>query len=65
MLTPVRCPRSTPAAHLTRGWLAFRSDVERRRRAPIPIGWVSMTDDELLDVLRDAESSGDTPRLIE
>jgi hypothetical protein len=33
------------------GWLVFECDVERRRLAPVPTSWETMTDDEL-DLLR-------------
>jgi len=29
------------------GWLVFESDVEKRRLAPVPPNWESLTDDEL------------------
>ena len=32
---------------LGRGWLAFQSDDERRRLAPIPAGWESLSESEL------------------
>lgn len=57
--------RPAVATHLTRGWLAFQSEVERRRRAPIPPDWELLTDDELLDVLDAAEPAGNARRLIE
>jgi hypothetical protein len=36
------------------GWLAFRSDGEHRRRAPIPDGWSEMSDRELGELLEGA-----------
>jgi hypothetical protein len=36
------------------GWLAFRSDSEHRRRAPIPDGWTEMSDHELCALLDSA-----------
>lgn len=47
------------------GWLAMKCDAERRRIAPIPEGWQSMTDDELLKLIDDARSEGKPRRLIE
>lgn len=46
-------PRSLVAVHesLRDGWLAFRCDVEHRRRAPIPDGWTELSDDELCGLL--------------
>jgi len=32
---------------LERGWLTFESPDEKRRLAPIPSGWESLSDDEL------------------
>ena len=49
-------PRSPVAVHesLRDGWLAFRSDTEHRRRAPIPDDWASMSDQQLCDLLESA-----------
>lgn len=60
-----RSSRPALAAHLTHGWLAFQSAIDRRRRAPIPPDWEAMTDDELLALLDSAESTGPPRRLIE
>jgi hypothetical protein len=35
---------------LSRGWLAFESRDDRRRLAPIPAGWESLTDQELAEL---------------
>jgi hypothetical protein len=51
-------PRAITRADLMDGWLAFRSAHERRRRAPIPPDWESMTDDELSEIVRVAERAG-------
>src|SRR5687767_12314679 len=32
---------------LSRGWLAFESEHDKRRFAPIPVGWEELTDQEL------------------
>ena len=50
---------------LRRGWLAFRSVVERSRRTPIPPGWESLSDDELGELVQRAERLGPPRRLIE
>jgi hypothetical protein len=49
-------PRPLTAVHesLREGWLAFRSDVEHRRRAPIPNGWTELSDRELCTLLDSA-----------
>jgi hypothetical protein len=46
-------PRSSVAVaeSLRDGWLAFRSDTEHRRRAPIPDGWTELSDQELCTLL--------------
>ena len=52
----VNAPRPIVAVHesLRDGWLAFRSDTEHRRRAPIPDGWSGMSDRELCALLAGA-----------
>src|SRR5204863_2321001 len=55
-------PRTLVSEHLRRGWLAFRSDTERRRYAPIPSYWMELSDRELSELLADAERSGDNDR---
>lgn len=35
------------------GWLCFQSAVERRRLAPIPLGWESWEDEPLLAALEE------------
>ena len=47
------------------GWLAIRSETERRRIAPIPTGWATRTDAELVALVATAEEVGHTRRLIE
>ena len=39
---------------LQNGWLAFQCEDERRRISPIPAGWETMTDDELIRLLERA-----------
>src|ERR687886_684605 len=39
---------------LRNGWLAFQSDTEWRQLAPIPEGWTSLSDAELLSLLEAA-----------
>ena len=39
---------------LALGWLAFDSDAEKRRLAPIPDGWADLPDGVLCDLCRDA-----------
>ena len=38
-------------AELQAGWLAFQSEKERRRIAPVPRDWAELPDDALLDLL--------------
>jgi hypothetical protein len=37
---------------MTNGWLAIMAGTERRRIAPIPEGWSTMADAELLELIR-------------
>ena len=39
--------RASLSPALRNGWLAFRSEGERRRLAPIPAGWETAADSEL------------------
>ena len=43
------------AEALSGGWLAFECKGMRRRVAPIPEGWETLTEDELRALWRDAE----------
>lgn len=47
-------------ADLSRGWLCFQSETERRRLPSIPPGWEAMDDDTLLALLADTPA---TPRV--
>jgi hypothetical protein len=40
--------------HLKEGWLAFQTDEESRRLAPIPNGWTKLSDLALLELARAA-----------
>ena len=42
-LDPNAAPRESLGPEYARGWLAFVTRAERRRLAPIPIGWEEMT----------------------
>ena len=50
---------------LKHGWLAFQTRGEKRRLAPHPAGWESMSDDELRTLLSQATVIGTPRRLIE
>lgn len=50
---------------LSRGWLAFESDTERRRLAPIPEEWQLLPDAELRELWRGAEQLPRRRRLLE
>lgn len=39
--------RTVVAPGLERGWLAFESETEKRRLAPIPEGWTELSDQAL------------------
>jgi hypothetical protein len=47
-------PRVRIAADLTGGWLAFDGGGDRRRLSPIPEGWETMSDAELVLLSRKA-----------
>src|SRR5213595_2401957 len=44
-------PRVAVEPEFRKGWLAFQSGSEWRRLAPIPEGWDSMSENELLALL--------------
>jgi hypothetical protein len=50
---------------LQKGWLAFQTESERRRLAPIPADWASMTSAELLELLHLANERRRARRLID
>ena len=39
---------------LQAGWLAFQCGEQRRRIAPLPDGWIDLSDDALLDMMAGA-----------
>lgn len=45
-------------SELQAGWLAFQSQTERRRIAPVPPDWHRLSDDELLTLLLGAPVVG-------
>ncbi len=47
------------------GWLAMKSASERRRLAPIPPDWDTMSDDELRELIVEADPLGPARRLVE
>ena len=55
----VRGIRIGLSPELVNGWLAFECDGFRRRIAPIPEAWETLTDDQLRELWRAAE---DLPR---
>jgi len=58
-------PRFIKSLELKSGWLTFHSKLERRRLAPVPPEWESMSDAQLSELLARAKISGKTRRLIE
>jgi len=50
---------------LAQGWLAFQSKHDRRRLAPIPVGWESMDAAALEQLCEQAVSIGKPRRLLE
>ena len=53
------------ASGLSRGWLAFESARDKRRLAPVPPGWESMSDTELAGLCASATQAPSKRRLIE
>ncbi|MBA3889939.1 MAG: hypothetical protein H0X64_05360 [Gemmatimonadaceae bacterium] len=47
------------------GWLAFESELWRKRLVPIPEGWTEWTDEQLFDACKRAVQQPDRKRLIE
>jgi hypothetical protein len=60
---PSRVPAVAPS--LRNGWLAFRSESERRRIVPVPTSWERLSEDDLRLLLKQAAVVGETRRLIE
>jgi hypothetical protein len=50
---------------LANGWLAFESNAERRRLAPIPAAWHLMPEERLRALWRTAEALPPRRRLVE
>ena len=50
-------PRVSVDPEFREGWLAFQSDAEWRRVAPIPDAWDTLSDRKLLDLLNRATST--------
>ena len=51
-------------SELSGGWLAFKSDGESRRLAPIPASWAALADQDLARLAREAKPiSRISPRL--
>jgi hypothetical protein len=57
-------PRFLAGSDLRRGWLVFRSALDRRRRSAIPEQWEELTDEGLRAVLRATSATGPTSRSI-
>lgn len=60
-----RSARLRVSPQMREGWLAMRSDTERRRIAPIPVGWAELDDAQLVALVQRAELVGAPRRLIE
>jgi hypothetical protein len=52
--TPTPTSSLSVQPELENGWLCFQSAVERRRFAPIPADWITLSDDALLELLETA-----------
>jgi hypothetical protein len=49
---------------LADGWLCFRAGGEKRRLAPIPDGWESLTDERLAELVTDATAAPTQSRRV-
>ena len=49
----------------TRGWLAFETEGEKRRLAPIPSGWADCTDEQLSELCAGAIEVRPSRRFVE
>lgn len=54
--------RVTVEPQYRKGWLAFQNGTQWRRLAPIPEGWVTMSDRELLALLARAAADAESQR---
>jgi hypothetical protein len=52
-----------PSAIEQAGWLVFKSEVEERRRTPIPTEWEGLPDHLLAGLLRQSRATGPFPRV--
>ena len=50
------------ASGLSRGWLAFEADGDKRRLAPIPAGWEDLDESQLAELCRRATPITSRPR---
>ena len=55
-------PDKRVSTTLTGGWLAFQTQTERRRLAPLPLYWAKASEEELCDLLERAKA---VPRVDE
>lgn len=53
------------AQGLSRGWLAFESNLDKRRFAPIPLGWEQLSDPELEQLCGKATQAPARRRLLD
>src|SRR6476620_1917590 len=56
--------RVTLGESLARGWLCFESKIVKRRLAPIPERWETLSDDDLTELLEKAEVVKSKPRRL-
>jgi hypothetical protein len=55
----------TLPGELAGGWLTFQTGVERKRLAPIPVGWEYATEEQLRRWMDEAVAIPPARRLIE
>jgi hypothetical protein len=61
----IRSVRSRLPGEMADGWLAMKSATERRRIAPIPPGWPSMSTEELRALINRGTPTGTMRRIVE
>jgi hypothetical protein len=56
-------PQARQITGMEHGWLCFEAVTEKRRYAPIPVGWQAMEDEHLLGLLSGAAVVKSAPTL--
>jgi hypothetical protein len=56
--------RDPRTGKLASGWLCFETGTEKRRLAPVPTDWSSMSDEQLDELCNEAQPSRSKPRRL-